>query len=129
MQVYIGAAGQKKLETVLLKHDLIMCKTADGADCDERELLEAQVVNHFHLFVKNHLGQFKTEEEQGRFLALLFERTDIILIGDEIGCGIIPLEPSEREYREIYGRMMCRIAQHAVRVTRIICGVHQVIKE
>lgn len=129
LQLYIGAAGQNKLKNVILKHDLINCKTADGADCDENGLREAQIINHFQLYVKRHLQQLKSEEEQERILALLLEGEDKIVIGDEIGCGIVPLDAGEREYREIYGRMMCRIAQSANRVIRIICGVHQVIKE
>lgn len=129
MELFIGAAGQNKLENIILKLDLTECKTADGADCSEKEFEEARVVNHIHLYVKNHLQQLKTDEGQERFFQCLTKLEDKILIGDEIGCGIIPLDAFEREYREVYGRMMCRIAQHAKKVTRIICGVHQVIKE
>lgn len=129
MELFIGAAGQNKLENVTLKLDLMNCKTADGADCNDEEFAEARIVNHVHLYVKNHLQQLKTDEGQERFFQCLFEQENKILIGDEIGCGIIPLDAGEREYREIYGRMMCRIAQNARRVTRLICGVHQVIKE
>lgn len=129
MELYIGAAGQNKLENIILKRDLINCKVADGADCDENEFAEALVVDHLHLFVKNHLEELKTEEGQERFWEKLLEGEEKILIGDEIGCGIIPLDAGEREYRELYGRIMCRIARSARRVTRIICGVHQVIKE
>lgn len=129
MQLYIGAAGQNKLESIMLKEDLINLKTADGAVCSEKELMAAQIADHFHLFVKNHLELFRTEEQREKFFNRLLEKPDRIIIGDEIGCGIVPLEVKEREYREIYGRMMCRIAQQADRVTRIICGVHQLIKE
>lgn len=129
MWLYIGAAGQNKLENIILKEDLIGCKIADGADCSENELLEAQIADHFHLFVKNHLELFDKEQKQEQFLCRLLKNRDRIIIGNEIGCGIVPLDKKEREYREIYGRMMCRIAQHADKVIRIICGVHQVIKE
>lgn len=129
MQLYIGATGQDKLKNVILKVDLMNYKAADGADCSENELMDAQIADHFHLFVRNHMELFQTEEQQEKFLCRLLEKPDKIIIGDEIGCGIVPLEAKEREYREIYGRMMCRIAQQADKVTRIICGVHQVIKE
>ncbi len=129
MRLYIGAAGQNKLENIILKEDLMNCKTADGADCSEDELLTAQIADHFHFFVKNHLELFDTEQKQEQFLCRLLKNRDRIIIGDEIGCGIVPLEKKEREYREIYGRMMCRIAHQADKVIRIICGVHQVIKE
>ncbi len=129
MQLFIGAFGQNKLENVRLKLNLTDCKFADGANCSENEFEEALIVNHVHLYIRNHLQQLKTDEGQACFFRCLSEQENKILIGDEIGCGIIPLDSFEREYREIYGRMMCRIAQNAKRVTRLVCGVHQVIKE
>ena len=106
MELYIGAAGQNKLENIILKHDLMNYKVADGANCSENEFVEAQVVNHLHLYIKKHFKVLKTWEGQERFFAALSEKEDKILIGDEIGCGIIPLDAGEREYRELYGMMM-----------------------
>lgn len=128
MRLYIGAAGQNKKEIIILKDDLMTENAADGAVCSVDEFLEAQMAEHFHLFVRRYPELFRTEESREQFLYRMLSVPDKIIIGDEIGCGIVPLEPEEREYREIYGRMMCRIAQQAESVTRIICGIYQVIK-
>ena len=46
----------------------------------------------------------------------------------EIGNGIIPLEPFEREYRERTGRILVELASRAEEVERVICGMGQKIK-
>lgn len=53
---------------------------------------------------------------------------DTVLICDEVGNGIVPLDPFEREYRERLGRLLCEIAANAERVERIVCGIGQRIK-
>ena len=53
---------------------------------------------------------------------------EIIFIINEIGCGIIPLEKSERIWREQTGRAGTVIAKNSDTVVRIICGIPTVIK-
>ena len=47
---------------------------------------------------------------------------------DEIGCGIVPMEKSERVWRENAGRCGCIIAANSVKVIRIVCGIPDIIK-
>ena len=65
------------------------------------------------------------EEEVERFLQ---ENPDVIIISDEIGNGIVPMDAEEREYRERLGRILIRIASESERVERIICGIGQRMK-
>ena len=51
-----------------------------------------------------------------------------LIIMDEIGCGIIPLEKSERLWREAVGNVGCFLAERAEGVERIICGTAVRIK-
>ncbi len=51
-----------------------------------------------------------------------------IIISDEIGNGIVPVEAFEREYRERTGRILIQLAQKAEEVERVICGIGQKIK-
>ena len=53
---------------------------------------------------------------------------DPAVISDEIGNGIVPNDPLEREWREETGRLLRRIAKDADRVVRVVCGLPQVIK-
>lgn len=56
------------------------------------------------------------------------ENPEVIIICDEIGCGIVPLEKSDRDYRENVGRIMCRVVERAEHVERLICGIPQRLK-
>ncbi|MFP3152890.1 bifunctional adenosylcobinamide kinase/adenosylcobinamide-phosphate guanylyltransferase [Lachnospiraceae bacterium ZAX-1] len=52
-----------------------------------------------------------------------------VVICNEVGSGIIPLEHAQRELRETTGRMCILLAKRAERVIRLICGIPTVIKE
>ncbi len=50
MEVYFGGAFQGKLEYVLEKKGCL--KVVDGAECSLKDIKEAQVLNHLHLYIK-----------------------------------------------------------------------------
>ncbi len=54
---------------------------------------------------------------------------DIILICDEVGSGIVPIEKKDRIYREAVGRALCRAVKISDRVERIMCGIGQCLKD
>ena len=51
-----------------------------------------------------------------------------IVIADEIGCGVVPLDKSERVWRERAGRLACMLADRADTVMRVVCGCPQILK-
>ena len=51
-----------------------------------------------------------------------------VLTAREIGCGIVPTDPFQREVREQTGRVCTALAGKARRVHRVICGIGTVIK-
>ena len=51
-----------------------------------------------------------------------------VVISREIGCGIVPMEPEERLYRERHGAVLQALAREAVSVTRIFCGLPETLK-
>ncbi len=59
---------------------------------------------------------------------LVAANPEVIVVSDEIGCGIVPLDPFERRWREKVGRICCRLAEEADMVVRMDCGCPQVIK-
>ena len=46
----------------------------------------------------------------------------------ELGCGLIPSDAFEREYRETVGRISCELAKKADAVYRVCCGIATQIK-
>ena len=71
----------------------------------------------------------KTRAQLRKGLAeLMQENPDAFVTADEIGCGIVPMEAFERDYRETDGRICQRIAAYSEEVHRVICGLGMRIK-
>lgn len=51
-----------------------------------------------------------------------------IVIGEEVGCGVVPVEPYERAWRDEAGRVYQLLAANASSVTRLWAGLPQVLK-
>lgn len=51
-----------------------------------------------------------------------------ILISREIGCGIVPMDATERAWRENHGRLLQYLAKQADRVVRVFCGIAEDLK-
>ena len=98
----------------------------DGGRCALDEIRTCRAVYGFHEFVKRWLKQGKNWEELASLM--LEENRDLILICDEIGCGLVPVDAFEREYRESTGRVMNALAVQAERVDRVVCGIGRRIK-
>ena len=63
-------------------------------------------------------------EDTGEYLMrLLKDHPDAFVIADEEGCGIIPLDDFEREYREVLGRFICALSKEADQVYRVCAGL------
>ena len=98
----------------------------DGGRCALDEIRTCRAVYGFHEFVKRWLEQGKNWEELASLM--LEENRDLILICDEIGCGLVPVDAFEREYRESTGRVMNALTVQAERVDRVVCGIGRRIK-
>ena len=51
-----------------------------------------------------------------------------VIIATEIGGGVVPIDPKERDAREKAGRLSCLLAERADAVVRVFCGIPMVIK-
>jgi len=45
-----------------------------------------------------------------------------------VGCGVVPVDKREREYREYTGRLMTELAEDADEVVQVLCGLGRRIK-
>ena len=126
MWLISGGAYQGKLEYVLQKKQISLDDIIDGETCTFQDLLEKPLVMHFHLWIKRMLQEKK--DVTALVDQLLQKNPDIIIIVNELGCGIVPMDAFEREYRETTGRICCRLAKAAVEVHRVMCGMGMVIK-
>lgn len=51
-----------------------------------------------------------------------------VVIATEVGCGVVPVDPDERRWREDAGRLACLLAARADTVIRVCCGIPQLLK-
>ena len=51
-----------------------------------------------------------------------------VVVCDEVGSGVIPIDKVRRLGREATGRLCCRLAAEAEKVVRLVCGIPTVIK-
>ncbi len=129
MWLITGGAYQGKLEYSLNKTDIQKENTIEGATCKWEELLEKPLVNHFHLWIKRMLEEGKDGKDVYSLISqILLNNPNVVIIVDELGCGIVPMEAFDREYRELTGRVCCAIAKEAKEVHRVVCGIGMVIK-
>lgn len=92
------------------------------------------IVDCLTLWLSNLLGE-TNEEGQGigqitaDFLALLKKlETPLILIGNEVGWGIVPDNPLARTFRDVSGRLQQEIARIADQVILVVAGIPLVVK-
>lgn len=85
-----------------------------------------KIVNRYHLKVKEQLqnGQNPLKEAE----KLLTQEDKLVIISDEIGYGLVPVDVFEREYREASGRVNCYLAREAEQVIRMVSGIATRIK-
>lgn len=120
----IGGAFQGKSSYAEKQYPDIQWKS--GRDMDEEALMKAQGVLEFHEYIRREL-------KEGRSVAGLAEKLiernpDLVLVCDEVGYGVVPVDTFDREYRETVGRVCTKLAAASKRVVRIVCGIGTVIK-
>ena len=84
------------------------------------------IINNYHIIIKNLISENINLLEYTE--NIISENKDIIIIMDEIGCGIVPTDREERFWREMCGKCGCIIAEKADVVVRVTCGIGTAIK-
>lgn len=89
-------------------------------------------VNTLHIPQENIIDDFndtvremllKGEDVNAWLDALVKARPQCAVIVDEVGCGIVPPDPKEREYRMVLGRLACVLSERAEHVYRVVAGL------
>ena len=53
---------------------------------------------------------------------------DKVIICDDISCGVVPMDPLQRRWREELGRCMGMLSHKAETVVRVFCGIGMKLK-
>lgn len=124
MILVTGGKSQGKLRFIMehFKPNEII----DGSDCILSLPQNVECIINYHLLIKRlMLENMDTVKFTKKFCA---ENQNAVIIMNEVGGGIIPIEKSEREWRENVGKCGCIIAKKSDTVIRMTCGIPTVIK-
>lgn len=135
MDLVIGGFAQGKLEYVRKTLGEAFQEPPFVVDETCPELPEkgsrapAVIVDHLHLILQKFPDQGSAEQWIRHVIGRCAEEDrKLIFICDEVGNGVIPVEAAQRQYREMTGRILCSLAQEAEHVTRVFCGIPQLLK-
>lgn len=126
MIMITGGAFQGKRDCLKRLYGFADNEILSGADCRFDHVFIAAAISDYHELVRRLIAENVDSAEFTERLCR--ENPNAAVIINEIGCGIIPLEKSERIYREQVGRAGCIIASHSDTVLRVFCGIPQAIK-
>ena len=51
-----------------------------------------------------------------------------VVVCREVGCGVVPMDRGDRDWREAVGRLCCALAREAEAVYRLQCGLAMRLK-
>ncbi|MBS7007389.1 bifunctional adenosylcobinamide kinase/adenosylcobinamide-phosphate guanylyltransferase [Anaerostipes sp.] len=126
MILIIGGAfqGKKRYAEEIL--GILPEQMADGAVCGEGEIDTCRCMFHFQDWVRRRMPE--TEDWEREAERIVQANPDVVLIADELGCGIVPADAADRKFREMEGRLLTCLAKESREVHRVVCGIGTVIK-
>lgn len=126
MKFITGGAYQGKKDFVINNLNISENNIYNGILCDLNKIFVSKCVDNYHIFIKNLISKDINPIEFTQ--KLLSENNNVIIIMNEIGCGIVPIDENERFWREMCGKCGCIIAEKSEIVVRVVCGTGIIIK-
>lgn len=123
MKLYIGGCFQGKREAVIKNEKIKNIINAENADIEE--MLSAEGIYGIDGFIRKNLDESLVNELANRFIS---ENKNVVIINNEVGYGVVPIDKNERLFRELNGRFNIRIAQSSDEVYRVVSGICTRIK-
>lgn len=114
MELILGGAYQGKLTWAMQQHGLAPDDLCDLAQVDP--IPDKRCYHHLESYTR------RTAQPE----RALYENA--VVISREIGSGVVPMDAQERAWRERHGAFLQELAATSTRVTRIFCGLAQVLK-
>uniref|UniRef100_I5AQY4 Adenosylcobinamide kinase n=1 Tax=Eubacterium cellulosolvens (strain ATCC 43171 / JCM 9499 / 6) TaxID=633697 RepID=I5AQY4_EUBC6 len=126
MKMIIGGAYQGKTAYAEQKYRIASADWIDGATCSMEEIYSCTAIRNFHSYIRRYIPDRLSPED---LCAGLIERNpELILVSDEVGCGLVPMDLGDRRYREYVGQICTKLAAFSEEVVRVNCGIGTVLK-
>lgn len=125
MELIIGGAFQGKTEYAkenlgISDGDIFVCQKDFAPELDKKCISH---IERFSFWCVEH-----GIEPSEYFFEHAENIDDMIIISDDISCGVVPINKTERAWREANGRLLIKLSKKAEHVTRIFCGLSQRLK-
>ena len=119
-----GVAYHGKLEYAKTEYQDLTCE--ESSRLSREELFAAEGVLNFHEFIRREIKAGREVSDLAE--ALIRKNPKVVLVSQEVGYGVVPIDAFDRKYREAVGRVCTRLAAYSHKVTRVACGIGMVIK-
>lgn len=126
MKLIIGGVFQGKKAFAGQLTGISPEKAADGMTCEYDEIFQVPMIYHFHEYIKRRMQEglpYKQLAEE-----LIRKNPGIVIVTNELGYGVVPIEAFDRKYREDVSRLCCELAAASEQVWRVCCGIGTCIK-
>lgn len=121
-----GGFAQNKLQFTLNRFDFDMNDVFDAEKYDFSLLKNKKVIYNFQYIIEKWIDNgLEPLEEIYKNIDFL---EDKIIISNDVGCGIVPIDSKERKFREAVGRINCILAEKSHTVYRVCCGIGMLLK-
>ena len=128
MKMIIGGAYQGKL--AYAKEQNPQVSWTDGEQCEKDDIFEAEGIFQFEKYIQRMIEKEDWSEQEAVSFAekLAGSNPDLIIVTQEVGYGLVPVDAFERKYRELTGRICTVLSAKSDQVDRVICGIGMTIK-
>ncbi len=125
MELIIGGAFQGKTDFAkeslsVLENDIFICHKDSAPKFDKKCITHLE---QFSYWCVEH-----SYEPAEYFFEHAGDISNKVIISDDISCGVVPINKTERAWREANGRLLIKLSKKAEHVTRIFCGLSQRLK-
>lgn len=129
MILVIGGAfqGKRKAAAALfgMEEEEFTALCADGESSGMEEAFRSRFICGFHHYIRRQVNSGEPVES---FVKQVIAAEPELVIMDEVGCGIVPMEAGERRYRDAAGVAGQLLAARAAAVYRVCCGISSQIR-
>lgn len=125
MEMIIGGAYQGK--AAYAKEQYPDLNWVSGELVSESELMTAQGVLDFQKYIRRELKEDREVSDLAE--RIISVNPKLVIVSQEVGYGVVPVDAFDRKYREAVGRVCTKLAAYSNKVTRVVCGIGSVIKD
>lgn len=126
MRLILGGYANGRTAYAMQKYQLTAQDCFDAAQQPLTDWQGQRLILHVESLAARWLTG---EKDPGEEIQSWLEKwKDAVVISQEVGCGLVPVEPEQRRFREAVGRLNCLLAESAETVERVCCGLGMQLK-